>query len=181
MFIQNDDFKLRAPEPEDLECLYTWENMPEYWTTGNTRQPWSRFALKHYISQTSSDIYSKGNLRLMIEEKKTGIAVGTVDLFDFDIHHSRIAFGLFVAPEFQRKGIANQALAMLQQYVFGFLKVNQLYCIISTCNIASMSMFENKNFSKTILKSWINGEKGFEDVAIFQQFRSDYLSKNQGT
>ncbi len=181
MFLENDNYKLRAPEPEDLECLYRWENMPEYWTTGNTRQPWSRFALKHFISQTSSDIYTNGHLRLMIVEKLTGLQVGTVDLFDFDLHHSRIAFGLFVAPEFQGKGIAAQALVMLEKYIFEFLKINQLYCFISTENKASMRMFEKQNFSKTILKSWISGKSGYEDVAVFQQFRIDFIRMIQGT
>lgn len=161
---------LRAPEPEDLEFLYRWENNPELWDAGNTRQPFSRFALREYIGQTSKDIYTAGNLRLMIEKVDDGEVVGTVDLFDFDMHHSRIAFGLFVAPEFQGKGYATIALRFIENYVFNFLKINQLYCQISVDNTASISMFEKQNFSKSILKNWIKTEKGFSDVIVFQQF-----------
>lgn len=29
--LQNKTVCLRAPEPEDLELLYSWENNPEWW------------------------------------------------------------------------------------------------------------------------------------------------------
>ena len=41
--------RLRAPEPEDLELLYKWENDTSLWLAGNTRAPYSRFQLKQYI------------------------------------------------------------------------------------------------------------------------------------
>ena len=45
--------RLRAPEPEDLELLYKWENDTSLWLAGNTRAPYSRFQLKQYIAGTS--------------------------------------------------------------------------------------------------------------------------------
>jgi diamine N-acetyltransferase len=173
LLLGNDILRLRAPEPEDLEFLYLWENKPELWDAGNTRQPYSRFALKEYISQTSNDIYTNGHLRLMIEKVADSKVVGTVDLFDFDIHHSRIAFGLFVTPEHQGRGYATMALRIIEDYVFNFLKINQLYCQISVNNVASISMFEKQNFSKSVLKNWIKTENGFTDVIVFQQFANN--------
>ena len=32
--LQNKTVCLRAPEPEDLELLYSWENNPEWWEIG---------------------------------------------------------------------------------------------------------------------------------------------------
>lgn len=179
MYLQNDILKLRAPEPEDLDALYRWENMPEYWETGNTRQPYSRFALKEYISQTNSNLYESTQLRLMMVDLKTNETVGTVDLFDFDLHHSRIALGLFVAPGFQKKGYAKAALQIIEEYVFDFLKINQLYCHIAVNNHASVQMFEKENFSKTILKNWIKSSSGFEDIIVFQQFIDEYNAKKE--
>lgn len=177
MYLENDILKLRAPEPEDLELLYLWENMPEYWETGNTRQPYSRFALKEYISQTNTNLYESTQLRLMMADMQTRETVGTVDLFDFDLHHSRIALGLFVAPEFQKKGYAKAALQIIEEYVFDFLKINQLYCHIAKNNQASVQMFGKENFSKTILKNWIKSSSGFEDIIVFQQFIDEYKKK----
>lgn len=177
MYLENNILSLRAPEPEDLEKLYLWENMSELWETGNTRQPYSRYALKKYISEISNDIYESGQLRLMMVEKTGGQTVGTVDLFDFDMHHSRVAFGLFVDPAFSGRGFAKTALHLLETYVFDFLKINQLYCHISTSNKASMSMFEKENFSKTILRNWIKTKNEYDDVAVFQQMNAEYKLK----
>lgn len=179
MYLQNNILRLRAPEPEDLELLYHWENLPAYWETGNTRQPYSKFALKEYISQVNTNLYESNQLRLMMTDLKTNETVGTVDLFDFDLHHGRIALGLFVAPGFQKRGYAKAALQITEEYVFGFLKINQLYCHIAQNNHASIKMFEKENFSKTILRNWIKSSSGFEDIIVFQQFIDDYNTKKR--
>lgn len=175
MLLSDNLIFLRAPEPEDLDLLYQWENMTHYWETGNTRQPYSRFALKKYISQCHRDIYETHQLRLMMVDNETTAAVGTVDLFDFDLHHSRVALGLFVAPEHKKKGYATAALHLIESYVFGFLKLNQLYCHIASTNTASIHMFTNEKFEQVVLRNWIKTRNGYEDVVLFQQFASGFL------
>jgi len=170
--LENDRLKLRAVEPEDLEKLYAWENDTSLWNVGNTRQPYSMYALKQYIQDVSVNIYESGQLRLMIVEKASGETVGTVDLFDFDMHNSRIAFGLYVDKSFQGKGFATSALRLIESYVFDFLSLNQLYCHISSSNIASRTMFEKENYSQNgLLRSWIRTANGFEDIIVFQCFK----------
>ena len=93
MLFEDENILLRAIEPEDLDRLYAWENNPQLWDVGNTRNPYSRFVLKQYIIDSDKDIYENKQLRLMMVNRQTGETVGTVDLFDFDIHNSRIALG----------------------------------------------------------------------------------------
>lgn len=172
MFLENEILLLRAIEPEDLDRLYAWENDSQLWDVGNVRNPYSRFILKQYILNSDKNIYETHQLRLMIVSKTTGETVGTVDLFDFDIHHSRIAIGLLVDIAFQGKGYAKNALKLTEDYVFNFLKVNQLYCHISENNIASRQMFEKEGYEVNgILKNWIKTPTGFENIIVFQQFR----------
>ncbi|MDO9154554.1 MAG: GNAT family protein [Paludibacter sp.] len=176
MFLENENIRLRAVEPQDLEHLYSWENNAALWMVGNTRQPYSKYALKQYIQQTDSTIYESKQLRLMIEDKLTGKTVGTVDLFDFDIHNSRIALGLFVDSTKQGKGYATQALHITEKYVFNFLKINQIYCHIAQNNTASRLMFEKEGYETNgVLKQWINTPDGFENIIIFQKF--SYLTR----
>jgi diamine N-acetyltransferase len=112
----------------------------------------------------------------MMESVTTGETVGTVDLFDFDIHHSRIALGLFVDPAFQGKGFARESLHLIEEYIFNYLKINQLYCQISESNTASRHMFENEGYETNgILKNWIKTPQGFENIIVFQQFRDKFL------
>ena len=46
------DLVLRAPEPEDLELLYNWENDTSIWQLSNTLTPFSKFALRKYIENS---------------------------------------------------------------------------------------------------------------------------------
>lgn len=178
---ENEIIRLRAVEPEDLDRLYDWENNSQLWTVGNTRNPYSKFVLKQYILNSDRDIYETLQLRLMMVSVETGETVGTVDLFDFDIHHSRIALGLFVDKAFQGKGYAKASLRMVEKYVFNFLKLNQLYCHIAESNTASRKMFEQEQYQANgVLKEWIKSINGFENILVFQLFQNDYLHrKNQ--
>jgi diamine N-acetyltransferase len=171
--LKNDILLLRAVEPEDLERLYLWENDTQLWEVGNTRSPYSRYALKEYILQQENDLYTSKQLRLMMVALNTNETVGTVDLFDFDIHNSRIALGLFVDKPFRGKGYARNALKIVENYVFQFLKINQLYCEISANNTESKLMFENENYeSNGVLKNWIKTQDGYTDIIVFQRFKT---------
>lgn len=173
MLLENDLLKLRALEPEDLDRLYAWENNPQLWAVGNTRNPYSRFVLKQYIINSEKDIYETHQLRLMMVSKKSDEIVGTVDLFDFDIHNSRVALGLYVDAAFQGNGYATAALHLVEEYVFTFIKLNQLYCNISEKNTVSRLMFEKENYEfNGILKNWIKSPEGFENIIVFQRFRN---------
>ena len=118
LFLENEQIKLRAVEPGDLEKLYIWENDTALWLVGNTRQPLSKYALKQYIINSDKDIYESRQVRFMITDKINGKTVGTVDLFDFDVYNNRVALGLFVDNEFQGQGYATQALHLTEKYVF---------------------------------------------------------------
>jgi len=171
MLLENEIIRLRAIEPEDLDKLYAWENNPQLWAVGNTRNPYSRFVLKQYILNSEKDIYETHQLRLMMVSAETEETVGTVDLFDFDIHHSRVALGLYVDAAYQGKGFAKAALHLTEDYVFNFLKLNQLYCHIAETNTTSRQMFEKEGYETNgILKSWIKTVDGFENIIVFQRF-----------
>jgi len=176
--LENENIRLRAVEPEDLDRLYAWENNTRLWDVGNTRNPYSRFVLKQYIVDSDKDIYESKQLRLMMVSAQTGETVGTVDLFDFDIHNSRIALGLFVDAAYQGKGYAKESLHLVEEYVFDYLKINQLYCHISEKNTPSIRLFEQEQYyNNGLLKDWIKTANGFENIILFQQFREVYAKR----
>ncbi len=173
MYLENEILKLRAVEPYDIENLYVWENEPELWLVGNTRQPLSKFAIKQYIIDAEKDIFTSRQLRLMMVLKQDEMTVGTVDLFDLDIFNSRVALGLFVEKKYQGLGLATQALHLTEDYVFNFLHIEQLYCHISAKNIASRNMFDKEGYeNNALLRNWLKTPDGFEDIFVFQRFSS---------
>lgn len=168
--LQNETVCLRAPEPEDLELLYAWENNSEWWKSGNTLVPYSRYLLKRYIAESHRDLFDLKQLRLMIDLCSTGITVGMLDLYDFEPHHRRAGVGILVDPLYQKNGVATMALNLLVEYAFSFLKLHQLFAHIPVGNEPSKALFARCGFVVTgVLKDWITAEEGYSDVLVMQR------------
>jgi diamine N-acetyltransferase len=166
MLLENKKIKLRAPEPEDLDVFYRWENDTALWTSACTITPYSRYDLKQYIS-SSKDLYESRQLRLMIEMQTGRQTAGTIDLYDFEPHHRRAAIGIMVDREFQAKGIAGDALAILCRYAFSCLKLHQLYAYIPVDNEPSRRLFERRGFrERGLLPDWQQTEEGYKDIRL---------------
>jgi diamine N-acetyltransferase len=167
--LENDFLRLRAPEPEDLEYLYGWENDDSLWQFGNTTVPFSRFALKQHIEQAGHSIFDTRQLRLIIADVASGKPVGTVDLYDFDPYHQRAGVGIMVDSGYQQKGYATQALRLLKAYAFDFLGVHQLYAHIPRRNVPSLNLFRLCGFTESgVLRQWHRASHGYEDVCVLQ-------------
>ena len=63
--------RLRAMEPEDLDLLYRIENDQELWCLGSTNVPYSRYTLHDYVANSTGDIYSDKQVRLIIENEES--------------------------------------------------------------------------------------------------------------
>ena len=165
--LENETIRLRAPEPEDLDKLYRWENESSLWETGSTLSPYSRYILKQYIADSGNDLYDRKQLRLIIELKETLTAIGTIDLYDFDPHHRRAGVGIIVDSAHQKKGFGKSALNLLIDYAFSFLKIHQLYAYIPVKNIPSLHLFEQCGFQTMgLLHDWLLTTKGYTDVQM---------------
>lgn len=166
MYLENDRIKLRAPEPEDLDFFYKWENDTDLWALGNTLVPYSRYELKQYIS-SSRDIYEAKQVRFIIEQKPERKIVGSVDLYDYEPHHARAAVGILIDPEYQRQGFACITLSLIGEYAFSFLKLHQLYAYIPVGNEPSKKLFARCGFkTKGVFPEWIRTTEGYEDVQL---------------
>lgn len=172
MWLENSRIRLRALEPEDLQVLYKWENDSSLWQAGNTLSPYSRFILKEYIRNSGSDIYELHQLRLIIEDKASKQAVGTIDLYDFEPHHRRAGVGIIVDPEFQREGFGLEALNLLVEYSFGYLHLHQLFAHIPKANIRSLNLFRKAGFDERAeLIDWVLLPGGYSNVYVMQKIK----------
>jgi diamine N-acetyltransferase len=170
--LENDKIRLRALEPEDLDILYQWENDSEWWHYGSTMAPYSRFALRDYLSNTlSQDIIQSRQIRLMIVEKVSQHPAGTIDLYDFDPVHLRAGVGILLDTAYRRQGFGWQALQLMQEYAFRILLLKQLYAHVPKSNLPSYKLFQKSGYQEAgLLKSWLKTAEGFTDVYLMQQF-----------
>ena len=153
--INDDIIRLRALEPEDLECLYQWENDMDLWEVSDTLTPFSLFTLKKYIETCHLDIYTTKQLRLMIERVDTNARIGLVDLYDFDPYHQRAGIGIMIHnTENQKQGFATAAIRLSS---------------VPSGNIGSRKLFEKLGFVQTgYRKNWLRRGNGWEDIVYFQ-------------
>jgi diamine N-acetyltransferase len=170
------NIKLRAPEPEDLEYLYLWENDTSVWQVSNTLTPFSRYTLRAYIESAQLDLFEAKQLRLMIDimgpPEKT---IGTIDLYDFDPFHNRAGIGILIGDKSQRKkGYASEALRLLIEYCFLTLSIHQLFCNISADNSTSIQLFQNFGFVKAgEKKAWLKTPDGWKTENFYQLIQSE--------
>lgn len=173
-WLANDNMRLRAPEPEDLELLYKMENDTTLWSVGNATLPYSRYTLRNYIEQTNNDLYSERQARFVIE-LADGTAAGMIDLADYSPLDARAEVCIGLLSEHRGTGTAIEALTLLCEYAFGFLGVNQLYAYIPENHEKSKKLFQKAKFSETAtLKKWKREGEKFIDISLFQLFKNNY-------
>lgn len=172
MLLQDDNVKLRALEPTDLELLFSWENNTDIWSVSNTVVPFSKFVLHQYLESQHLDVYTTKQLRLLIEDS-LGRPVGLVDLFDFDPHHSKAGLGILINDENERgKGYSKAAIELLLNYSFQHLNLHQVYVNVGAENTVSLNLFEGLGFERVgVKKDWIKIDGNFEDEILLQRIK----------
>ena len=174
MVLENENIKLRALEPQDLDFIYEIENNTDIWNISNTQTPYSKFLIKQYLKNAHQDIYTAKQLRLVIESKPDNKCIGLIDLFEFDPKNKRVGLGLLITNLGDRnKGVGRQATELLINYVFDFLQVNQIFINIDTNNSASIKLFNNFGFELIgTKKDWNFYDNSFHDEAMYQLIKN---------
>ncbi len=168
--LENDQISLRAPEPEDLDILYIWENDTTLWEYGASITPYSRFALKQYLIESKHDIFSDRQLRLIVVNKVDGAIIGAVDLYDFDPFHRRAGVGILIDTNHREQGYGLMVLKILEEYAFRFLNLKQLYAMIPENNKGSRELFRKAEYTHTgNLNDWLSKGNSFENVLVMQK------------
>ena len=164
-----DSIRLRAPEPEDLDFMFSIENDKRLWEHGGPTGPYSRYQLRQFIAESQNDLYADRQLRLMIEKSGNG-PVGMADLVAFEPRHLRAEIGLVVSPEYRGMGIGKTALALLEEHSFGLLGLHQLYAYILSDNVPCLSLFTSFGYEQCgLLKEWMYVKGRYADVCMMQK------------
>ena len=171
--LKGEHIYLRALEPEDLEFIHTIENDETIWEISNTQTPYSKFLIKQYLEHAHKDIFEVKQLRLVISSYDD-VALGMIDLFDFDFKNGRAGVGILVKePNDRLKGYGSEALKLLIDYSFTHLGIHQLYCNISEENEASIKLFSNHGFKNVGLKKdWNKVNGSYRNEYFFQLIKN---------
>lgn len=171
-YLESDRLRLRAPEPEDVDCLLAWENDPGVWLLSGSLAPFSRRQICDFVAE-GTDIYESKQMRLMIDRKLSPPhSIGTLDLFEFDPFHQRAGVGILIGDlAFRRQGLAFEALTLLADYAFSYLGLHQLHAEIPAGNEPSLRLFRQAGYEPAgIRRQWLRTDRQWVDVHLFQLF-----------
>ena len=167
--LQNKLISLRALEPRDIELLFDLENDVELWKYSNRTQPYSKDLLQNYIANSHKDIFETRQIKFAISTMED-IAVGFIDLFDFEPLHHRAGVGLVIRKLDHRKGYGGAALDLIGNYARKHLQLHQLYAHIAVENKISIQLFENRGYCFVgKKKDWNFYEGEYHDESIYQK------------
>lgn len=162
---------LRAPEPEDLELLYTIENDSDTWDICSARVNYSRYALKQYIAQQPQEITTAGEVRLMITDSNTGTAVGVIDLTSYSATNRSAEVGITLLKEQRGKGYGKEAIKSIEKYAKEALNLRMLYAhTLTHHNPVAKNLFTASGYTAVAqLPEWhfCNGE--YTDLTVFKK------------
>ena len=169
-YLKGNKILLRAMEPADIDFLYNLENDVSVWNISNTITPFSKLVIEEFVANAHLDIHTTKQLRLMINIIDSNKTIGCIDIFDFDPNNKRAGIGIIISDSDEReKGYASEALEILIKYSFGILNLHQLFCNISSENIASINLFETHGFEKIGLKKkWTRNADKWKDEWMLQ-------------
>lgn len=167
------NIRLRAIEKRDIKSMYVWDNDRSLWGVTGYNTPFSMDALASLAesSMRGESIYQSGQIRLIIDVDE--VAVGCVDLFEFEPRDRRIGVGILVYDNALRgQGIATQALNLTMEYCGKILNVENIWAYIPLDNCASLGLFEKCGFSKSgTLRRWRLYDGVYGDVAVYQHLK----------
>ena len=164
--IELPEVTLRAPETDDIDMLYLWENDSRQWVSTLAPYHVSRRHIADYVRDFDGNI-AQWQLKLVVEAG--GEAVGAVDLYDADLRCGRSFVGIYIDSSRRGKGYGTAALRQLTEYAFDVLGLRQLAAMVAVDNEASLRMFAGSGFVESgCLRSWLRRGQLFVDARLMQ-------------
>jgi RimJ/RimL family protein N-acetyltransferase len=141
--IATERLRLRRSRPEDAEAISVYRSDPEV----HRYQGWDRLdpvGIRSEIERMADRLPGEagGWVQLTAELRDTGQLVGDVGMSPADDDPTVIKLGYTMAPEFQGKGFATEAIAALIEYAFDRLDARVARIYASAENTPSIRVAE---------------------------------------
>ncbi len=144
--LKSKNIFLRKITPKDVDIIFNWENNPRNWQYGDTKTPFTKKEIITFVNE-EQNIFKNHQIRYMICLSNEEIAIGCVDLFEFNEETKKAGIGILIGEEeYRNKGYANESLKILINYAKKELALNKLFCNISKTNTTSIRLFTKNGF-----------------------------------
>jgi RimJ/RimL family protein N-acetyltransferase len=142
--LETERLRLRRSRPEDAEVISAYRSDPAV----NRYQGWERIdpsGIRAEIIQMARRAPGErgGWVQLSVEERESGRLVGDIGLSAVDDESGVVKIGYTIAPAFQGRGYATEAVRALVGYAFDTLGARLVRAYASAENLPSIRVAEN--------------------------------------
>lgn len=168
--------RLRAVEIEDWERHYRWDRS----TTDDARAsyeipfPASREQAKAWAEREAKNPAQDDAFRFVIE-RLDGINVGTLNTHTLNKRNGTFMYGLAIAPEYRRGGLASEAIRLVLRYYFWEKRYQKVTSEVFGFNTPSIHLHERLGFTlEGRLRRMIFTGGEFHDALLFGMTREEF-------
>jgi diamine N-acetyltransferase len=164
--LRNASLRLRAIDTEDLDMLRAWRNDPACYSAFYEFDALSRAQQTAWWEQASARTHQEKNY--IIARVQDNTPLGTISLLDIDWRSRNAEVGrMWVAPAYQRQGVARQALGLLLAYALGHLGLRKLWLEVLADNHAAVALYQQAGFVQELtLRAHVFKHGQFCDVWV---------------
>ncbi|MDG1742297.1 MAG: GNAT family N-acetyltransferase [Crocinitomicaceae bacterium] len=142
------DLFLRPMVLSDALLVKEWENDRSNWSVSGNDSDYSLDEIRSLVDSLK-DIKTAKQARYMIIDSDEQRSLGAIDLFDIDFLNACAFVGILVAKSKDRnRGVAENALRLLEEICIKELGIDVLYAKVFTSNLPSVRLFEKRSFIK---------------------------------
>jgi ribosomal-protein-alanine N-acetyltransferase len=121
-----------------------------------------------FINKINNGINSNEWIYWAVTLKGENKLLGTICLWNFSTDYKKAETGYELNPDYQGKGIMQEALGAVIHYAFDILEINEIEAYTHVDNMSSKNLLEKNNFTKRgIIKEKYQSKKGEFDMAIY--------------
>ncbi len=168
--------KLRLIEIHDKEAIYAYRSQRNI----NKYQLWKPTSLEEVERFITSGIVREPNLpntwlQLAIILLETNELIGDLGIHFLPNEPDQVEIGITIGQQYQQKGYATEALAILFDYLFRKLKKHRIIASVDPENIACIQLLEKMKMSKEAhFRKSLFVDGAWNDDIIFAILEAEY-------
>ncbi len=171
-FIAGIKICLREVKETDLEIFQRYRNNYEDSKNYRTVKPLtSENQRKYFIEIVNSPLH----IVFTIVEKSSQKVIGEIRASNITQYHSA-ELGLWISPEYRKRGFASEALQLFLLFLFGRANINRIEAQIASTNTDSIKFFERNNFiHEGILRETTYFNFEYQNTSIMSMLKKEYI------
>jgi ribosomal-protein-alanine N-acetyltransferase len=166
--IETKRLLLRLTTQANAEALYQLRSDERVMQYIDRPRPASIDDITALIQKLHNNVEANMGIEWGITYKEDNTYIGTISFHRLIKEHFRAEIGYLLHPDYQRRGIMDEAIKAVLDYGFNIMKLHSIEAHIAPANIASQQLLERNNFIREAYfheNHYWNG--AFHDTAVY--------------